>query len=104
MEFCPKCGGLMVVKGNKLVCTKCGYEKRLNKKVNTVISEKIKKNEEVLVIEDEEEKKLYPKTKIICPKCGNDEAFWWVQQTRAADEPPTMFYKCTKCGYTWREY
>ncbi|MEM4865380.1 MAG: hypothetical protein QXY09_02690 [Acidilobaceae archaeon] len=25
-------------------------------------------------------------------------------QTRAADEPPTRFYRCTKCGYTWREY
>jgi len=25
-------------------------------------------------------------------------------QTRAADEPPTRFYRCTKCGHTWREY
>ncbi|MCD6114052.1 MAG: transcription factor S, partial [Thermoprotei archaeon] len=39
-----------------------------------------------------------------CPKCGNREAYVWMMQTRAADEPPTRFYRCTKCGYTWREY
>mgnify|MGYP003886728271 CR=1 FL=1 len=104
MEFCPKCGGLMVVKGKKLVCTKCGHTKRLGKKVHTVISEKINVKDEIIVLEEDIEEKTYPKTKIICPKCGNDEAIWWMQQTRAADEPPTMFYRCTKCGYTWREY
>jgi len=39
-----------------------------------------------------------------CPKCGHNEAYYWFMQTRAADEPPTRFYKCTRCGYVWREY
>ncbi|MEM2705477.1 MAG: transcription factor S, partial [Thermoplasmata archaeon] len=39
-----------------------------------------------------------------CPKCGNRGAYWMLKQTRAADEPETRFYICTKCGYRWREY
>ncbi|MEM0290915.1 MAG: transcription factor S, partial [Thermoplasmata archaeon] len=31
-------------------------------------------------------------------------AYWMLKQTRAADEPETRFYICTKCGYRWREY
>ncbi len=33
-EKCPKCGGYMVLKGNKLVCAdeKCGYNRPVNKK------------------------------------------------------------------------
>ncbi|MBS3055577.1 MAG: hypothetical protein J4452_03755 [Candidatus Aenigmarchaeota archaeon] len=45
-----------------------------------------------------------PKTHIVCPNCEHGEAAWWMQQTRSADEPPTLFYKCIKCGYGWRSY
>ncbi len=39
-----------------------------------------------------------------CPKCGQKKVISWTEQTRASDEPPTRFYKCLNCGYTWREY
>ena len=45
-----------------------------------------------------------PTIKIDCEKCGNDEAVWWMLQTRSADEPTTQFYRCTKCKHTWRNY
>jgi transcription factor S len=45
-----------------------------------------------------------PTTAIDCPKCGNKDAFWWMLQTRSADEATTQFYRCTKCGHTWRNY
>ena len=47
-----------------------------------------------------------PKTKIICEKCGHNEASWVIRQTRAADEPSTRIYQCTnkKCKNKWREY
>ena len=94
----------MVIQDGRLVCTKCGYKKKIGKNTKTKITEKIEKKEEIMIISDEEEKKTFPKTKVICPNCGYNEAIWWMQQTRAADEPPTMFFKCLKCGHTWREY
>jgi len=44
------------------------------------------------------------KKRFACPKCGNDEAFFWTAQMRAADEAETRFFRCTKCKHTWREY
>lgn len=37
-----------------------------------------------------------------CPKCGNIQAYWWLVQTDAADEPSSQFFRCTKCNHTWR--
>jgi DNA-directed RNA polymerase subunit M len=104
VEFCKKCGGLMIVVGKRLKCRKCGWTKKLTKKTDTIKSEEVNVNEEIVILEEDEEKKMHPITRILCPKCGNTRAYWWMQQTRGADEPPTMFYKCTKCGYSWREY
>ena len=36
-------------------------------------------------------------------KCGGKEAYYWLIQTRSADEPPTQFFKCVKCKHTWRD-
>jgi DNA-directed RNA polymerase subunit M len=58
----------------------------------------------VIVMTEKDQFSELPKTRIICQKCENMEAYWWMQQTRSADEPPTMFYRCCKCGYSWRSY
>ncbi len=104
MEFCPKCGSVMKPekKGSKiyLVCPRCGY-KIERKTKHFKIEEKTKEEENIFEIQDLE---LLPRTHKLCPKCGNHEAFYWVKQTRSMDEPPTTFFKCTKCGYIWREY
>lgn len=101
MEFCPKCKKLMIYVGNKAVCRKCGYEKEVGEEKVVIKSEKNKG--EIPVIEGEKVKTL-PTTKAICPACGNNEAFWWMRQLRAADESEVRFFRCTKCGKTWREY
>ncbi len=108
MKFCEKCGNLMIAEKRKgklvYVCRKCGHTSRVKVK-STKISEVLKaKEEKIPVVRKDEAFKQYPKTKIICPKCGNNEAYWYMQQTRSGDEPPTHFYCCTKCGYKWREY
>ena len=106
MQFCPKCGLVCVSKKVKnktiLVCRKCGYKIKDYKPIE--IKEEVKKDplDEVVIIE--EKKEALPKIRVICPRCGNKEAVWWMQQTRSADEPPTLFFRCTKCRHSWREY
>ena len=84
------------------VCTNkaCGLKKAMDG-TGTVITE-TKEERKIMVIDENIE--TLPKTRVECPKCGNNEAYWVIRQTRAADEPETRIYKCTKCGHTWREY
>ena len=103
VEFCQKCNNIMLPKNGKLVCTVCSFEKDLGNNNETFeLKEKIEsKKEEIVVIENIDTLSI---TRMECPECGNMEVYWWLQQTRCADEPETRFYKCKKCGYTWREY
>ncbi|MCS7094152.1 MAG: transcription factor S [Candidatus Aenigmarchaeota archaeon] len=109
MKFCSKCAGLMTnveEKGKKyLKCSKCGHKEEM-KKEKMVLKEEIieDSSKKLIVFKKGEELEQFPTTKITCPKCMNDEAYWWIQQTRSSDEPPTIFYKCKKCSYTWRVY
>lgn len=109
MEFCDKCGAMMYPKRINgkvvLVCNSCGFVKdSLNTGMKFV--EKREKNPkvELVVVDSSTTVNVMPKVKAICPRCGNDEAYWWMVQTRRGDEAPTRFYRCTKCNYTWREY
>ncbi|RLF80411.1 transcription factor S, partial [Thermococci archaeon] len=95
MKFCPKCGNIMLPdkKRGVFVCRKCGYEEPLDPEAASKykITQKIKhEREDIPVIE--QDVATLPKVKVICPKCGNDEAYWWELQTRAGDEPSTIFY------------
>lgn len=113
MEFCPKCGMRMSLTpkekgGTKVLlkCVSCGYYPR-GKKIPTVASKIIEHEaKEPIVIIGEKESKLktLPTEKVECPKCGNMEAYVWLVQTRGADESSTQFFRCSKCGMTWREY
>ena len=98
--FCPKCKSLMYPKGNNLVCNKCGHTQK-KKGAKVVVTKQRKK--EVTVIENKDDTNVLPKTKIKCPKCENNEAYWILRQMRGSDEPESRFYTCTKCGYKWRE-
>jgi DNA-directed RNA polymerase subunit M len=54
MEFCPKCGTLLVPKkinrSSFLTCPRCGYKKKTRKSSSYKISEKGKKERDVAVI------------------------------------------------------
>lgn len=98
--FCPKCKALMYPEKESIVCRKCGYKQGKARK-NIVVSKQSEK--ELTLIENNEIEDILPKTKILCPKCGNKEAFWIIRQMRGSDEPESRFYTCTKCKYKWRE-
>jgi len=101
MEFCPKCGCVLVDKEKSSKCPRCSYRSKSKIKIET--SENIEKKPEIGVITDKDTD-VFPITNAICPKCDNKEAYFWTSQTRAGDEAETKFYKCTKCKHTWRTY
>ncbi|WP_143701292.1 transcription factor S [Vulcanisaeta thermophila] len=107
LKFCPKCHSIMTltkVNGRSIwKCPKCGYEEEVNPTSRLVERTVTKRDDKPIVLTKTGDEAL-PKVKARCPKCGYEEAYFWVQQTRAADEPPTRFYKCVRCGYVWREY
>lgn len=112
MEFCPKCGTRLVPtqKGKRkikvlLSCSKCGYEKSTKEKIVAASLALEHTPQKQIAVIGREEQKLHtmPKTKAECPKCGHTEAYWWLVQTRGSDESPTQFFRCTRCGFTWRE-
>lgn len=100
MEFCEKCGGMILTKDGKTACAACGHKPKRKQTVKS--SEKIENKEVVAVIKKEEN--INPIVDIKCPKCKNGKAYFWTQQTRSSDESETKFYRCTKCNHSWRNY
>jgi transcription factor S len=100
MEFCPKCGAVLIQKRKNYGCARCEYSTKDKFKIKT--SEKIEEKNKVAVIK--KEMNTLPIVIERCKKCGNEKAYFWTIQTRAGDEAETKFFKCTKCDHTWREY
>lgn len=101
MQFCPKCGTILVEKRKNFGCPKCNYSSK--EKVTLQSVEKMKGKGQIEIVKDKETN-VFPVTSANCKKCGNKEAHFWSVQTRAGDEAETRFFRCTKCKYTWREY
>jgi DNA-directed RNA polymerase subunit M len=101
MEFCPKCGCVVIEKNKKLACPRCGHKSKGKVKLET--SEKIETKQKIGVIKDNADD-VFPVISANCPKCKHKEAYFWTSQTRAGDEAETRFFRCTKCKHTWREY
>jgi DNA-directed RNA polymerase subunit M len=58
---------------------------------------------DILIIEPDKMPDTDPTTDtVVCSKCENHEAYWWIVQTDTAEEPSTQFFRCTKCKHTWR--
>ena len=70
-----------------------------------VVTRNTDETDKIVVIGKKERNlRTTPQTKAKCPKCGNMAAYWWMVQTRSIDESATQFFRCTKCGFTWRDY
>ncbi|NWF94883.1 MAG: transcription factor S [Candidatus Thorarchaeota archaeon] len=107
MEFCDKCGAMMVPTTGEdgtrvLKCRSCGSTKSVQGAFT--VSHRLEKtpHDKIVVVEDDGIP--MPITKATCPKCNNTEAYYWTVQTRRSDEGATEFYRCTKCKTTWRNY
>jgi DNA-directed RNA polymerase subunit M len=97
--FCPSCKTLLTKEGDHWVCRKCGKDaEAVCQNIQAPMSDK----KETVVLDGDLE--VQPRTKAECPKCGHNEAFFTIRQTRSSDEPETRIYRCCKCKATWREY
>lgn len=97
MEFCPKCGSVIIIKN----CANCDYV--ADKEVKLESTQKIDAIKEIAVVK-EGDNEVFPVIAARCSKCKNNEAHFWTKQTRSGDEAETKFFRCTSCKYTWREY
>lgn len=115
MKFCPKCDSRLRNRQEEqiLTCLKCGHvivgenEPSISNPVNSVattVSSYDYSDNTLKIMDSEKPIEGLPTTNIECPKCQNNLAFWWMLQTRSADEATTQFFRCTKCSHTWRNY
>jgi transcription factor S len=104
MEFCPKCGSILVEKKKNSGCPRCNYTAKGKVKIKSTetISER-DKNKAVAVLKEKDARTM-PIISEPCKKCGHNQAYFWTVQTRSGDEAETKFFKCVKCNHTWREY
>lgn len=100
MEFCPRCGSILIMKKTRFGCPRCNYISK--DKINFVVREEMNEAVPVAVV-DEKEGEVHPVTDYTCEKCGNKKAYFWLRQMRAGDEPESKFFKCTKCKNVVRE-
>jgi len=113
MDFCLKCGSLLVPKkiksGNQmmlvLVCSKCKQSSRETIENTKFLSKTIEHSPRQLisVIEKETQLNTLPTIQVSCLRCGNSKAYAWQVQTKGTDESSTQFLRCTNCGHTFRE-
>jgi DNA-directed RNA polymerase III subunit RPC11 len=111
MLFCPFCGTLLLLRqdspGTAYECQTCAYhhpviavtiDTRDTRDANKIVPEG--GNE----LEDAKLAATGQRTTVRCnePSCDSTLAFFVQEQIRSADEPPTTFYKCCKCGAHWR--
>lgn len=106
MNFCPKCDVRLRKASGRLECPKCHHVQggAARNSGRAAASSAARGTADFNVLEGSEGKEALPTIEISCEKCGHGEAVWWMLQTRSADEPTTQFYRCTKCGHTWRNY
>ena len=100
MNFCKKCGSLVLPKKGILKCS-CGL---VIKEEAKIVEESLKNKHKKIEIIDPEKDTINPTVEANCPKCAHNKAEFWTLQTRSSDEPETRFFKCASCKHTWRDY
>lgn len=102
MKFCARCQSRLRRIEGVMICPQCKYSE--DDAVRAHTAESAEEVSEFNVLSEDEGREMLPTIKIDCPRCENNEAVWWMLQTRSADEPTTQFYRCSKCSHTWRDY
>jgi DNA-directed RNA polymerase subunit M len=103
--FCPNDKAMMRPVAGVLTCPKCGHQKQAVAGQNVVKTKSVDDVKKSVMDDGTQSVSLLPTTdEYACEKCGNSKAYYYMRQTRSADEATTRFLECTKCGFKWREY
>uniref|UniRef100_A0A915P6N6 DNA-directed RNA polymerase III subunit RPC10 n=3 Tax=Meloidogyne TaxID=189290 RepID=A0A915P6N6_9BILA len=105
LVFCPACGTLLTLgEGNhcnQFSCKSCSYVLPIVEKLSSKIYTKKKEEEKILGGAEMWENAQVTNER--CPVCSHDKAYFQQIQTRSADEPMTIFYRCASCAHRWKE-
>mmetsp|Transcript_24338 Transcript_24338/g.36096 ORF Transcript_24338/g.36096 Transcript_24338/m.36096 type:complete len:108 (-) Transcript_24338:1023-1346(-) len=106
MWFCPLDGTLLQVQlcpeaPTYWRCSTCPYSCSITTQVTNKIYPKRKEVDDILGGAAAWEN--VDRTMAVCPQCSHTEAYFLQMQIRSADEPMSVFYKCTKCSHQWND-
>lgn len=106
MQFCDECGSMMHSEDEEMVCSSCGHRvPKDDDLVERYTTTEEQSEDDVIESDPDADFEGKPTSEdVTCEKCGHGTAWYTIKQTGSADEPPTRFFKCTECGYRWREY
>lgn len=100
VEFCPSCRKVLLpdLERRRLACRACGYERPLAEA--RLFTGRVLKPKPTLLLEGS--RRIVKKQ---CPECRSVGAHSWGQgrSKENAPEPSNTFYRCTRCGHTWKE-
>ncbi|GBF88141.1 transcription factor [Raphidocelis subcapitata] len=110
IAFCPTCGNMLLVEaegnivGLRYFCQTCPYIYHIDHTIRRRARLQPKKAQDIF-----DDEKLWANaqktSQANCPECHNGEAYFYEMQTRSADEPATVFYRCARgsCNKVWTE-
>lgn len=105
MLFCPTCANCLLVEkistGLGFFCKTCPYTYRVSQTVTKKLNLERKKVDDVMGGDEAWENA--DTIDVRCMNCYNNTANFYQVQLRSADEPMTVFYRCTKCKHRWHE-
>jgi transcription factor S len=110
MEFCPTCGTRLIyekAKGKKpvLYCPKCKKKFDLGAnetKKESMLSKKDRADSIVLIDKKAQKLRTLPTVDADCYKCKGKKAETWKLDLGSEDNMQAIFYRCIRCGHTWR--
>ncbi|KAI8464301.1 MAG: hypothetical protein J3K34DRAFT_440905 [Monoraphidium minutum] len=110
IAFCPTCGNMLLVETEssmaslRYFCQTCPYVYDIHSTIRRRAKLDPKKVEDIF-----DDTKMWANaqktSQANCPACRNADAYFYEMQTRSADEPATVFYRCARsgCGKVWSE-
>ncbi|EKM57318.1 uncharacterized protein PHACADRAFT_160812 [Phanerochaete carnosa HHB-10118-sp] len=107
LHFCSECNNLLYPKADPdrrimvYACRICDFDEPGENKLvyrNDLLTVT---KEQVGVTHDLPTDTTLAHAKMVCPKCGNDDAVYFQDQSKRRETRMILFYVCTKCNHSY---